>query len=163
LGAAGVSAHKVKRQGGFDVVYGPVRAEDLPAFLDAGMQATQEMRRATFPLWDRIVLIPVELVSWGKYVVLVAACFLALAGLNVKGYSITLAVSDGSRSVLILLAGFLAAVVLGPVLLPWLPGRSFSVKGLWIGLAVLWPRVLALLGFAAFALALATQRFRKRL
>jgi acetyl-CoA decarbonylase/synthase complex subunit gamma len=137
LGAAGVSAHKVKRQGGFDVVYGPVRAEDLPAFLDAGMQATQEMRRVTFPLRDRIVLIPVELVSWGKYVVLVAACFLVLAGLNAKGYSITLAVSDGSRSVLMLLAGFVAAVVLGPVLLPWLPGRSFSAKGLWIGLAVL--------------------------
>jgi acetyl-CoA decarbonylase/synthase complex subunit gamma len=137
LGAAGVSAHKVKRQGGFDVVYGPVRAEDLPAFLDAGMQATQEMRQVTFPLWDRIVLIPVELVSWGKYVVLVAACFLVLAGLNAKGYSITLAVSDGSRSVLMLLAGFVAAVVLGPVLLPWLPGRSFSAKGLWIGLAVL--------------------------
>ena len=40
LGATGVSAHEVKQQSGFRVVYGPVRAEDLPAFLDAGMKAT---------------------------------------------------------------------------------------------------------------------------
>jgi len=137
LGAVGVSAHKVKQQSGFSVVYGPVRAEDLPAFLDAGMKASEEMRRVVFPLKDRVVLIPVELVSWGKYVVLAAACFLVLAGLNPKGYSTTVAMSDGVRAVLILLIGFLSAVVLGPVLLPWLPGRPFSIKGFWIGLAVL--------------------------
>ena len=137
LGAPGVSAHKVKQQTGFSVVYGPVRAEDLPAFLDAGMKATDRMRRVTFPLKDRVVLIPVELVMGAKYVLAVAACFLLLAGLNPKGYSAALAISHGTQSVLILLAGFLAAVVFGPALLPWLPGRWFSAKGLWIGLAVL--------------------------
>ena len=30
-----------------------------------------------------------------------------------------------------------AAPCLVPVLLPWLPGRAFSVKGLWLGLAFL--------------------------
>jgi hypothetical protein len=133
----GVSAHKVKQQSGFSIVYGPVRAEDLPAFLDSGMKATEEMRRVRFPLKDRVVLIPVELVSWGKYVVLAAACFLVLAGLNAKGYSTAIAMSEGVRAILILLIGFLSAVVFGPILLPWLPGRPFSVKGLWIGLAVL--------------------------
>lgn len=137
LGAVGVSAHKVKQQSGFSVVYGPVRAEDLPAFLDAGMQATEQMRRVTFPLKDRMVLIPVELVTGAKYVLFVAACFFLLAGLNPKGYSTSLAFSHGAQSVLIFLAGFLAAVVLGPMLLPWLPGRSFSAKGLWIGLGTL--------------------------
>ena len=137
LGAVGVSAHKVKQQSGFSVVYGPVRAEDLPAFLDAGMKVTEEMRRVVFPLKDRVVLIPVELVSWGKYVVLAAAILFLLAGLNPKGYSSTIAMSEGVRAVVILLIGFLSAVVLGPVLLPWLPGRPFSVKGFWIGLAVL--------------------------
>jgi len=29
------------------------------------------------------------------------------------------------------------ATVLGPVLLPWLPGRAFSAKGLWLGCAML--------------------------
>jgi acetyl-CoA decarbonylase/synthase complex subunit gamma len=136
LGAPGVSAHKVKQQTRFSVVYGPVRAEDLPAFLDAGMKATDRMRRVTFPLKDRVVLIPVELVTGAKYVLAVAAGFLLLAGLNPKGYSAALAISHGMQSVLILLAGYLAAVVFGPALLPWLPGRWFSAKGLWIGLAV---------------------------
>jgi acetyl-CoA decarbonylase/synthase complex subunit gamma len=137
LGATGISAHKVKQQSGFNVVYGPLRAEDLPAFLDAGMKATKVMRRVNFPLWDRIVLIPVELIMSRKYVALIAACFFVLAGLNPKGYSTTLALHDGMRSVLVLLASFLAAVIFGSILLPWLPGRAFSAKGLWIGLAML--------------------------
>ncbi|MHC4117965.1 MAG: mercury methylation corrinoid protein HgcA [Planctomycetota bacterium] len=136
LGATGISAHEVKRQSGFQVVYGPVRAEDLPAFLDAGLKATEKMRRITFPLVDRIVLIPVELIAWSKHILCAAGCFLVLAGLNRQGYSTKLAAGDGMRSVLILLASYLAASILGPALLPWLPGRAFSVKGLWIGLAI---------------------------
>ena len=136
LGAPGVSAHKVKQQTGFGVVYGPVRVQDLPVFLDAGMKAAEQMRRVTFPLKDRIVLIPVELVTGAKYVLAVAVAFFLLAGLNPKGYSAALAITHGTQSVLILLVGYLAAVVFGPALLPWLPGRWFSAKGLWIGLAV---------------------------
>jgi acetyl-CoA decarbonylase/synthase complex subunit gamma len=134
LGATGVSAHQVKGQSGFRVVYGPVRAEDLPAFLDAGMKATDQMRRMNFTLWDRVVLIPVEIVMWSKYVILLAVGLFLLAGLNKGGYSISLAVNDGLASAILLLACFLAAAISGPVLLPWLPGRAFSVKGIWIGL-----------------------------
>jgi len=137
LGAVGISAHKVKQQSGFSVVYGPVRAEDLPAFLDAGMRATVSMRRVTFPLKDRAVLIPVELVGGAKHVLIIAACFLILAGLNRSGYSTALVFSCGVQSVLILTVAFLAAVVFGPILLPWLPGRSFALKGLWIGIGTL--------------------------
>ncbi|MHC4626689.1 MAG: mercury methylation corrinoid protein HgcA [Planctomycetota bacterium] len=136
LGAPGISAHEVKQQSGFQVLYGPVRAKDLPAFLDDGMKATEQMRRVEFPLADRAVLIPVELISWGKHILCAAACFLALAGFSREGYSGRLVVSDGVRSVLILLASYLAAGILGPVLLPWLPGRAFSAKGVWIGLAI---------------------------
>jgi hypothetical protein len=136
LSAPGVSAHAVKQQSGFRVIYGPVRSDDIPAFLDAGMKATEQMRRVEFPLADRAVLIPVELISWGKYVVVAAICLMALAGLNRDGYSAKLVVSDGVWSAVILLGGLVAAAVLGPVLLPWLPGRAFSVKGLWIGLAI---------------------------
>ena len=136
LAAPGVSAHAVKQQSGFRVIYGPVRSDDIPAFLDRGMKATEQMRRVEFPLADRAVLIPVELISWGKYVVVAAICLLALAGLSRDGYSIELVASDGVRSAAILFCGLLAAGVLGPVLLPWLPGRAFSVKGLWIGLVM---------------------------
>jgi CO dehydrogenase/acetyl-CoA synthase delta subunit len=134
LGATGVSAHKVKQLSDFRVIYGPVRAADLPDFLDAGMKATGQMRLVNFSLWDRIVLIPVEIVMWNKYAIFVAACFFLLAGLNQKGYSISLAMNDGLVSGILFLASFLVAAIFGPILLPWLPGRAFSVKGIWIGL-----------------------------
>ncbi len=33
LGAVGVSAHQVRKRSGFSVIYGPVRASDIPVFL----------------------------------------------------------------------------------------------------------------------------------
>ena len=66
LGAVGVSAHEVKEQTGFRVIYGPVRAEDIGNFIKSGYKTTPEMRRVKFPLWDRIKLIPVE-ITYGKY------------------------------------------------------------------------------------------------
>ncbi len=136
LGAPGVSAHQVKRESGFQVVYGPVRAEDLPAFLDAGMKATPQMRQVQFPLRSRMALIPMELVVGIKYLLFTAACFFLLAGLSRSGYSSSLARVNGSFSVLLLLVSFLGAVVLGPIMLPWLPGRAFALKGFWLGLAI---------------------------
>lgn len=146
LGAPGVSAHEVRRQCDFRVVYGPVRSEDLPAFLDAGMKATPEMRRVRFPLRSRIVLVPIEIVSWGKYALPVAAGLLLLSGLGSGGYSTERAVSVGAWSAGLLLVACLGAAVLTPALLPWLPGRSFSAKGAWIGVGL----VLAVLAYTGF-------------
>ncbi len=137
LGATGVSAHEVKQQSGFRVIYGPVRAKDLPGFLDAGKKTTEQMRRVQFTLRDRTALVPVEIMMGAKYAILTAICFLLLAGLNREGYSTRLVVSDGLSSVILLLLSFLAAAIGGPILLPWLPGRAFSVKGVWIGLAAI--------------------------
>ena len=50
LGAPGVAGQVIPKETGFRVVYGPVMAEDLPAFLDAGRKATPEMRRKEIPL-----------------------------------------------------------------------------------------------------------------
>ncbi len=46
LGAPGVAAHLVKEATGFKVIYGPIRAADITAFLEAGNKATEEMRIA---------------------------------------------------------------------------------------------------------------------
>lgn len=134
LGATGVAAHDVKLRCGFNIVYGPVRANDLPEFIDAGFSATTEMRRVRFSFIDRVVLIPVELVSGMKYAVLIALFFFLTAGFGPGIYSTSRAVSDGAMAVLLLLGAFITGAVLTPVLLPWLPGRAFSLKGLWIGL-----------------------------
>jgi len=81
LAAPGVAAHEVRKRTGMQVVYGPVRAEDIGAFVAAGMQATREMRRVRFPLRDRVALIPVELVTLAKWPLLLAALLMILAGL----------------------------------------------------------------------------------
>jgi hypothetical protein len=136
LGAPGVSAHAVRRGSGFRVVYGPVRARDLPAFLDAGLKAQPEMRRVRFDLGDRAVLIPMEMVSGAKYAVPVAAGLLLLGGLSSSGYSVAGIRTIGSFGAGLTLGAFLLSVVLGPMLLPWLPGRAFSIKGAFLGLVL---------------------------
>ena len=137
LGAPGVAAHEVRKRSGFRVVYGPVRAADLPAFLAAGMQATPEMRKVQFPLRDRAAVIPVELVWSAKYTLLAAAAFVFLAGVGADGYSWARVGGAGLWSGVLFLLTCLGSLVLTPVLLPWLPGRAFSLKGLWLGLALL--------------------------
>ena len=136
LGAPGVSAHEVRRRSGFRVVYGPVRAEDIPAFLEAGMKATPEMRRVRFTLRDRVALTPMEIRGAAKYAIAAAVVLMVLSGLWRGGYSVERLVGLGPRHVLLLLGGYMAGAVLAPTLLPWLPGRAFSAKGAWVGLVV---------------------------
>ncbi len=141
LGAPGVAAHEVRKRTGFRVVYGPVRASDIPAFLQARMKATSQMRRVEFPLRDRLAVVPVELVMSAKYVLLIMAAIALLAGIGPDGYAFSRILARGLPSAALFGGAFLAGTVLGPVLLPWLPGRALSAKGVWIGLtlaACLW-------------------------
>jgi len=120
LGAPGVSAHEVRRRSGFTVEYGPVRAEDLPRYLET-RQATPEMRRVRFGLRDRAILIPVELVHIFLPMALAAVLLWVLAA---------------PLTALGAVAALLAGVVLFPLLLPWLPTRQFSSKGFILGVIV---------------------------
>ncbi|MFH1313478.1 MAG: mercury methylation corrinoid protein HgcA [Candidatus Eisenbacteria bacterium] len=130
LGATGVAAHEVRKSSGFSLVFGPVRASDIHPFLKAGMVATREMRRVRFNLRDRARLIPAEILQGLKYLFPVMGLFVILAGLNRSGYSSQLTLQVGSRSALNLILAYLAGLALAPALLPWLPGRSFSSKGM---------------------------------
>jgi len=133
LGAVGVSAHEVKSKTGFRVIYGPVRAEDIGIYIKSEYKATQEMRSVKFPLKDRIKLIPVE-ITYGKYyLALVPAVFFILAGFNPHGYSVDAAWSNGGRAVINLMAAYVTGCVLTPALLPWIPFKRFSLKGLLLG------------------------------
>jgi hypothetical protein len=132
LGATGVSAPLVRRLSGFRVVWGPVRALDLPAFLDGEMRATLEMRRVRFPLRDRLVLVPVEFVG-----------ALGLAALVALGSALVGGVGPGWFALWGVAAALLAGTVVAPALLPWLPPRMFSAKGalaaLPAAIALAWP------------------------
>jgi acetyl-CoA decarbonylase/synthase complex subunit gamma len=131
LGAPGVAAHEVARRTGFKVSYAAIRANDLPEYLDSGMVTTPEMRELTFTIYERLVLIPVEIVMALKSVAIVGMVILllmyALGGL-----------SAGMSGFCAYLGACLSGIVLGPLLLPWLPGRSFAVKGAVVGLLWSW-------------------------
>ena len=134
LGAPGVAAHEVSRRTGFKVVYGPVYARDLPAFLRAGLRATPEMRRVGFTLRERLAVTPIELVHRFIPVVVTLALFLASSGLGRHGSRLDLgqwpwiALAVGSNA--------FSGIVLTPALLPYLPGRAFALKGAVTGLAL---------------------------
>ncbi len=119
LGAPGVAAHTVKKQTGFLVSYGPVRANDLPAFLDSG-KATAEMRRVTFTLVDRLAVIPVEVVP---------------LFLPISGVALVMALAASWQAGVAFFITSLSALVMVPVLSPWLPGTWLSIKGMEWGLA----------------------------
>ncbi|MFC1495821.1 mercury methylation corrinoid protein HgcA [Candidatus Margulisiibacteriota bacterium] len=122
LGAPNVAPPEIKKQTGFGVIYGPVRAEDLPEFIKANFKATHKMRQITFNLNDRLQLVPVALVGGLKILIPVLLLFYFVGGIK------------GDRFVINLLLAYLSGTVLGPILLPYLPGRSFALKGLWAGL-----------------------------
>jgi acetyl-CoA decarbonylase/synthase complex subunit gamma len=130
LSAPGVASHQVRKLSGFKAVFGPIRAEDLPAFMDNGMRATAEMRFKTFPTWERVVLIPVELVEALKAALFIAPVLSILSGLlGPHGFWANV-LNQGLFAVQALFTAILAGAVLTPLLLPWLPGRAFSLKSL---------------------------------
>ena len=130
LGAPGVAAHKVKELSGFKVVYGPVRIQDLPMFIKAGRKATDQMRRKRFPLSERAVLIPIELVSALKNGAILMAAFFFASGLGGPGDYWSNVWSSGLLAAVSIFSGLVGGAILTPLLLPWLPGRAFSVKSI---------------------------------
>ena len=124
LGAPGVAAHVVTKKTGFGIVYGPVRAKDIPLFMRNGMKADEKMRRVEFPFKDRIVLAPMELV--GSYKILIGALLFTILVELITTGSISLQVF---LNFLPYLGAVLVGAVFVPALLPWLPGSSFAFKG----------------------------------
>jgi hypothetical protein len=135
LAATGVSARQVKRQCGFEVVWGPVHARHIKAFLDGGMQATPAMRKVTFTLKERVELIPVELNHMGKPTLYLLPALFLLSGLGLDIFSISAATSRGVSAMLAYILAVVGGAVLAPIFLPWLPGRAFALKGAVLGAA----------------------------
>lgn len=128
LGAPGVAAHEVKRQTGFDVRYAAIRATDLPEYLDNGGKTTPAMREPTFTFTERLVLTPLELLQNSVPTAILAAV-VGLAAALAGGWM------AGAKAVAAVFGALVAGTFLAPLLLPWLPGASFALKGAWVGLA----------------------------
>lgn len=136
LGAPGVAAHLVTKATGFNVRYAAIRVTDLAEFLDNGLITTPKMKELSFTLWERLVLVPVELVQSLKYILPIVALSLLIFGVF-DAFSIGIVLSTS------LLMSLLIGTVFIPLALPWLPGTSFAWKGafvggLWNGFYLLW-------------------------
>ena len=121
LGAPGICAHEVLQRSGFKVIYGPVRAKDVLAFIGHDMTKTREMATVNFSLVDRLILTPAELSYVSKFIFIFIGIALVLWLIGVETF---------------LFGGvmpYIGAVLVGnfvvPALLPWIPGAAFSFKG----------------------------------
>lgn len=135
LGASGVKALEVRQRTGFTARFTTIRIADLPAYLDNGQQAIPSMGELTFTLHERLVLVPIELVSALKVSLPILAALFLLGGIRF-GY----AEPAAFLPIVAWLGAVLAGTVVTPLLLPWLPTSSFTVKGAYVGL--LWSLLL---------------------
>jgi len=54
LGAPGIQAKAVKKETGWSVKWGPVRLNDIFAYLENNQLRSEEMKRVTYNLWERL-------------------------------------------------------------------------------------------------------------
>ncbi len=135
LGAVGVNGAQVQKRSGFRVSFGPVQARDIPAYVRAGYKKSKEMSTIKFPLLDRLVLTPMELNPAMKKFPWIAGGILLLFGLQPEGILFEQAWFGGLPYVLSGLLAVLTGAFIAPVLLPFIPFRSFALKGWLAGLA----------------------------
>ncbi len=139
LGAPGISCSEVKNYTGFRIYYGPVRAEDIPKFIAQNLKADDEMRRIKFTFFDRLILTPMEINPALKKYPYLAIIFFILFGLTPEGIIFKKAFYDGLPFYIGGLSAIFTGAFLTPLLLPFIPGRAFAVKGTLVGLAVFIP------------------------
>lgn len=133
LGATGVAAHKVKEETGFNVHYGPVRATDIKRFVSSGYRADKGMRSVTFRFADRVKLIPNDFIYGKFYLLSLMAVVLIISGITSTGFSYSGFTEGSGRSMLNVFFGYITGVVITPMLLPYIPGKRFSMKGFYSG------------------------------
>ncbi|HWR73574.1 MAG TPA: mercury methylation corrinoid protein HgcA [Nitrospirota bacterium] len=131
LGAVGVNAAEVKKKTGFLVSFGPVEARDIPAYIRNGYTKTTGMSTIRFTMIDRLILTPMELNPAMKKFPWIAAGILLIFGLQPSGLLFHEAWTGGLPFLLLTLIAILAGALITPVLLPYVPFRSFALKG-WI-------------------------------
>jgi acetyl-CoA decarbonylase/synthase complex subunit gamma len=118
------------------------------------MKATPAMRRVTFTFADRLTLVPVELVQSVGWVAPLLGILLLAGGVVTGGFSWDALLARAPATGGACLGALLAGSALTPLLLPWIPGRAFALKGALLG--ALWAAACAtavLRGEATAALA----------
>ncbi len=126
LCANGVDGWRI-REAGWGVHWGPVRAEDIPAYLEAGGHKTEAMRLVDFPLRARLEMVTVTLGLYGLLILLPVALFWRHLFWPVT-------------------AALLGTSYFYAVVHPWLPGRD----GLWKSIPLSAITLAGLFAYSAF-------------
>jgi len=136
LSATGVAAHEVKKETGFNVHYGPVRASDINRFIKNGYRADKEMRKVTFSFKDRVKLIPNDFM-YGKYYLLgTLAIIFFISGISRNGLNYMDFSGNGGPALLNVFMAYISGIIITPAALPYIPGRPFALKGFGTGTLV---------------------------
>lgn len=133
LGATGIAASMIKKLTGFRISFGPVDAADIPEFIQNNYRATPAMRKIKFPMKDRVILTPMEIIPAMNKYPLVALGFLIIFGLQPEGIIFRDAFFQGLPFILLGLIAIVSGAFITPLLLPFIPFRSFALKGLVAG------------------------------
>jgi hypothetical protein len=134
LGAPGIAAHIVKKYAKYKVIYGPVEARDIKAFLDNGMKADEKQRTVEFGLIKRLEVTGIEFVTALEIFLGISAVAVLAAGFTKTGFSISAGLAAASYFIAAMFITALSATVIPAAFLPVIPGRMFSVKGAITGL-----------------------------
>ena len=153
LAGPGVAAYRLRKLCGFSGVFGPVHIRDLPEYIDAGLEASSDMRRVEFPLGQRLMVALVEISGARKFLLWVLVACLLLAMVGPAGLDPVGILKSGLGAFTTVVTGFVTGVFLVPAFLRHIPMRAFAAKGLLAGavtgllpaalLAGSWPQAFA--------------------
>lgn len=113
LGASGINAADVKSQTGWKIKWGPVRAKDIPRFIEDNFKSDVNMKRVTYDLKERL---DTALGSLFPFYLVGGIGFLLFARHLLMGY---------------LVSGAIAFVVYFS-LCPWIPGKNGFRKAIFL-------------------------------
>jgi SAM-dependent methyltransferase len=118
LCANGVDGWRIRKETGWGVHWGPIRAQDIPAYVAARRKKTDAMRWVRFPLRDRLEMVTVTVGFYGLLILVPVLIFW-------RSMFPAIAVS------LVAVSYFYAVVH------PWLPGRDGLFKSIPLALIAL--------------------------
>jgi hypothetical protein len=115
-----------------------VKAQDIPEFLQCNYKANSSMRRVTFSIKERAILIPIELFMIKKKFLAIALIILIYGGLTLEGIIFNKIPETSLPLLIALVISIISGAIITPLLLPYIPFRSFALKGAISGLSLLY-------------------------
>jgi hypothetical protein len=87
------------------------------------------MRKVTFSTLERFILTPVDLAHLPKPSLWILLAAFLISGIGTHVFSFSAAWFRGIMLAAAYAAGIIVGAIVTPTLLPWIPGRSFALKG----------------------------------